>query len=171
MRPLRGLQETRVATREESGVLGFPSRRGLTPRGSDGKESACNARNPGLMPGLERSPGGERTRDCSPGHAGKEGPQLARTGAGNPFQTTQGNRLSCRDQEGPKVLSIDPVFFYTITYFIILHAMYDDLKITLFVVNLLHPTLEVFESRYGSIYHSSLACKDSRSLLLPGRER
>ena len=24
----------RVATREESGVLGFPSRRGLTPRGS-----------------------------------------------------------------------------------------------------------------------------------------
>ena len=28
---LRGLQETRVATREESGVLGFPSRRGLTP--------------------------------------------------------------------------------------------------------------------------------------------
>ena len=28
MRPLRGLQETRVATREESGVLGFPSRRG-----------------------------------------------------------------------------------------------------------------------------------------------
>ena len=34
MRPLRGLQEIRVATREESGVLGFPSRRGLTPRGS-----------------------------------------------------------------------------------------------------------------------------------------
>ena len=32
MRPLRGLQETRVATREESGVLGFPSRRRLTPR-------------------------------------------------------------------------------------------------------------------------------------------
>ena len=32
MRPLRGLQEPRVATREESGVLGFPSRRGLTPR-------------------------------------------------------------------------------------------------------------------------------------------
>ena len=25
---------SRVATREESGVLGFPSRRGLTPRGS-----------------------------------------------------------------------------------------------------------------------------------------
>ena len=29
LRPLRGLQETRVATREESGVLGFPSQ-GLT---------------------------------------------------------------------------------------------------------------------------------------------
>ena len=28
----QGLQDTRVATREESGVLGFPSRRGLTPR-------------------------------------------------------------------------------------------------------------------------------------------
>ena len=32
LRPLRGLQETRVAPRDESGVLGFPSRRGLTPR-------------------------------------------------------------------------------------------------------------------------------------------
>ena len=29
----RGLQEIRVATREDSGVLCFPSRRGLTPRG------------------------------------------------------------------------------------------------------------------------------------------
>ena len=29
----RGLQEIRVATREDSGVLGFPSRRGLTTRG------------------------------------------------------------------------------------------------------------------------------------------
>ena len=34
LRPLRGLQETLVATREESGVLGFPSRCGLTPQGS-----------------------------------------------------------------------------------------------------------------------------------------
>ena len=34
LRPLRGLEKTRVATREESGVLGLPSRRGLTPRGS-----------------------------------------------------------------------------------------------------------------------------------------
>ena len=33
MRPLRGLQEIRVATREDSGVLGFPSRRGLATRG------------------------------------------------------------------------------------------------------------------------------------------
>ena len=31
-KPLSGLQETRVATREESGVLCFPSRRGLIPR-------------------------------------------------------------------------------------------------------------------------------------------
>ena len=29
----RGLQEIRVATREDSGVLCFPSRRGLTPQG------------------------------------------------------------------------------------------------------------------------------------------
>ena len=27
--------------------------------------------------------------------------------AGNPFQTTQGNRLSCRDQEGPVFLPGD----------------------------------------------------------------
>ena len=33
LRPLRGLPETRVAAREKGGVLGFPSRRGLTPRG------------------------------------------------------------------------------------------------------------------------------------------
>ena len=32
----------------------------------------------GVQPPL---PFGERTRDCSPGHAGKEGPELARTGA------------------------------------------------------------------------------------------
>ena len=45
---LRGLQETRVATREESGVLGFPSRRGLTPRGS----LECNPEIP-AFPGEE----------------------------------------------------------------------------------------------------------------------
>ena len=69
MRPLRGVQETRVATREESGVLGFPSRRGLTPRGSlecnpeipafpgeeNYKESACNAEDPSSIPGLGKS--------------------------------------------------------------------------------------------------------------------
>ena len=48
LRPLRGLQETRVATREESGVLGFPSRRGLTPRGS----LECNPEIP-AFPGEE----------------------------------------------------------------------------------------------------------------------
>ena len=50
MRPLRGLQETRVATREESGILGFPSRRGLTPRGS----LECNPEIP-VTPGEEYS--------------------------------------------------------------------------------------------------------------------
>ena len=45
---LRELQETRVATREESGVLGFPSRRGLTPRGS----LECNPEIP-AFPGEE----------------------------------------------------------------------------------------------------------------------
>ena len=45
LRPRRGLQETRVATREESGVLGFPSRRGLTPRGS----LECNPDVPGIL--------------------------------------------------------------------------------------------------------------------------
>ena len=43
LRPLRGLQEPRVATREESGVLGFPSR--------------CNAGDRGSIPGLGRPPG------------------------------------------------------------------------------------------------------------------
>ena len=44
----QGLQEIRVATREESGVLGFPSRRGLTPRGS----LECNPEIP-AFPGEE----------------------------------------------------------------------------------------------------------------------
>ena len=41
-----------------------------------------DARISGVQPPL---PFGERTRDCSPGHAGKEGPQLARTGASQGF--------------------------------------------------------------------------------------
>ena len=48
LRPLRGLQEPRVATREESGVLGFPSRRGLTPR----RSLECNPEIP-AFPGEE----------------------------------------------------------------------------------------------------------------------
>ena len=40
--------QARVATREESGVLGFPSRRGLTPRGS----LECNPEIP-AFPGEE----------------------------------------------------------------------------------------------------------------------
>ena len=44
MRPLRGLQETRVLTREESGVLGFPSRRATSPG------SLASQRHPGKIP-------------------------------------------------------------------------------------------------------------------------
>ena len=36
--------------------LGFPEE--VFPGGSDGKESACHAGDPGLIPGLGRSPGG-----------------------------------------------------------------------------------------------------------------
>ena len=48
MRPLRGPKQLHVATLEESGVLGFPSRRGLTPRGS----LECNPEIP-AFPGEE----------------------------------------------------------------------------------------------------------------------
>ena len=48
-----------------------------------------------------------RTRLSWPGRASPSAPQLLafspgkeQAAAGNPFQTTQGNRLSCRDQEG-----------------------------------------------------------------------
>ena len=44
----QGAAKDRVATREESGVLGFPSRRGLTPRGS----LECNPEIP-AFPGEE----------------------------------------------------------------------------------------------------------------------
>ena len=36
-----------------------------TPGGSDGKESACNAGDPGLIPGLERSLGEENATHSS----------------------------------------------------------------------------------------------------------
>ena len=55
MRPLRGLQETRVATREESGVLGFPSRHLGLGGGSWGSVSP----RPGT-PGARRDPGVHR---------------------------------------------------------------------------------------------------------------
>ena len=44
----QGAPKDRVATREESGVLGLPSRRGLTPRGS----LECNPEIP-AFPGEE----------------------------------------------------------------------------------------------------------------------
>ena len=43
---------------------------------------ADDARVKGVRPPVEFE---ERPRDCSPGHAGKEGPQLARTGASQGF--------------------------------------------------------------------------------------
>ena len=48
----------------------------------------------GVQPPL---PFGERTRDCSPGHAGKEGPQLARVLA---LESWEGTRASRRVEEG-----------------------------------------------------------------------
>ena len=54
-----GHQDIRVATREESGVLCFPSRRGLTPRGSMGcnlRSSSCLGRKPPRVPQLEETP-------------------------------------------------------------------------------------------------------------------
>ena len=51
----------RVATREESGVLGFPSRRGLTPRGS----LECNPEIP-AFPGEENySPRSRKESDTT----------------------------------------------------------------------------------------------------------
>ena len=49
----------------------------------------------GVQPPL---PFGERTRDCSPGHAGKEGPQLARTGASQGFPRSVGAEYATGDQ-------------------------------------------------------------------------
>ena len=53
----RGLgQETRVATREESGVLGFPSRRGLTPRGAR-LQQYVNRKLPDVLAGFRKGRG------------------------------------------------------------------------------------------------------------------
>ena len=58
---------------------------------------------------LKSGPGNRGRSACGPTHVAR--PEFPReTGlilrcagkAGNPFQTTQGNRLSCRDQEGLK---------------------------------------------------------------------
>ena len=38
------------------GIARFPSMTGVTYGGSDGKESACNERDPGLISGSGRSP-------------------------------------------------------------------------------------------------------------------
>ena len=44
--------ELKKKTKQPCGILDFDF-----PSGSDGKESACNAGDPGLIPGLGRSPG------------------------------------------------------------------------------------------------------------------
>ena len=57
---------SRVPCAIQKGLVSFPFKysyvpctmRGF-PGGSDGKESACNAGNPSLIPGSGRSPGGE----------------------------------------------------------------------------------------------------------------
>ena len=61
MSPLSGLQETRVATREESGVLGFPSRCYASQLVLVVKNPPANAgdvRDMGSIPRLGRSLGG-----------------------------------------------------------------------------------------------------------------
>ena len=68
--------------------------RGVRPRLEGKQRTALSSRAPtriswsplsrlkGIHPTLQF---GERTRDCTPGQAGKEGPQLARTGASQGF--------------------------------------------------------------------------------------
>ena len=91
MRPLPA-----TASQGKTGISGFHSRlpRGVRPR-LEGKQrtplSSQVATRISWSPlsGLKgvKHPlqFGERTRDCSPGHAGKEGPQLARTGESQGF--------------------------------------------------------------------------------------
>ena len=44
------LNDFKIIIKEQKETLGFPG-------GSDGKESACNVQDPGLISGSERSPG------------------------------------------------------------------------------------------------------------------
>ena len=77
MRPLRGLQEPRVATREESGVLGFPEgegNEGFPPPPDKDLESPSS---PGLQVSVEGRPawsrggaGGSRAGGGTAGGAG-----------------------------------------------------------------------------------------------------
>ena len=85
-RPLSGLQVIPDATREETGVLCFPSPPGsqASSRGEAKDSALLSSRDGYVLEPTEwptRSKAscgvGERTRDCSPGHAGREGPQLA----------------------------------------------------------------------------------------------
>ena len=92
----RRVSGTEYSSPGKAGISGLHSRlpRGVRPRLEGKPRTPLSSRvatrvswSPlsglkGVQPPL---PFGERTRDCSPGHAGKEGPQLARTGASQGF--------------------------------------------------------------------------------------
>lgn len=92
----RRVSGTSYSSPGKAGISGLHSRlpRGVRPRLEGKPRTPLSSRvatrvswSPlsglkGVQPPL---PFGERTRDCSPGHAGKEGPQLARTGASQGF--------------------------------------------------------------------------------------
>ena len=72
--------------------LGLAQRKRASSRGEAKDSALLSSRDAGLLEppsGLKGVqppfPFGERTRDCSPGHARKEGPQLARLGASQGF--------------------------------------------------------------------------------------
>ena len=108
MRPLRGLQETRVATREESGPQPAPSRARTLEAGERWARLAHSAFLLGWPWEAQSSPRVARESWGWRFEFPRETGLILRFAgkAGNPFQTTQGNRLSCRDQEGTQKLSV-----------------------------------------------------------------
>ena len=91
----------------------FPGESGLVSRGSQGLRFPLESRHgslgaPERLKGVQPPlPFGERTRDCSPGHAGREGPQLARTGQEGPG-TPQRPGRSTHFQAGAQGFSPEP---------------------------------------------------------------
>ena len=92
----RRLSRTKYSSPGKAGISGWRSRlpRGVRPHLEGKQRTPLSSRvvkwiswSPlsglkGVQPPLQF---GERTRDCSPGHAGKEGPQLAMTGVSQGF--------------------------------------------------------------------------------------